>query len=158
MGRPLKLRFILKNLNCLQVAKGTSYQSILIPGHFCLEIWETITFFKKVTKGREGKKQTKKNLAVVFPLSIIPLYLKINNHLHHCTAFVTGGTQLCFSFYWKAVMALSSANILYLKEFDSKLIHPKSDPNSFSVDWDVFFNCDNFFLLLASKPEEKKVF
>lgn len=101
----------------------------------------------------EGEK--KKNWQQFSLLSIILLYLKINNHLHHCTAFVTGGTQLCFSFYWIAVMALFSANILYLKEFDFKLIHPKSDPKSFSVDWDVFFDCDNFFLLLASKPEKK---
>lgn len=53
-------------------------------------------------------------------------------------------------------MALSSANVLYLKEFDSKLIHPKSDPKSFTVDWDVFFSCENFVLLLASKPEKKR--
>lgn len=69
---------------------------------------------------------------------------------------MTGGTQLCFSFYWKAVMTLSSANILYLKLFDSKLIHLKSDPKSFSVDWDTFFNGDNFFFLLAGIRTGKK--
>lgn len=80
---------------------------------------------------QEGSKaggETAEILAAVFPLFILPPYLKINNHLDYCTAFVTGGTQLCFSFHWKAVMALSYANILYLKLFDSKLIHLKYDP------------------------------
>lgn len=51
-------------------------------------------------------------------------------------------------------MTLSSANTLYLKLFDSELIHLKSDPKSFSVDWDIFFNGDDFFFLLASEPEK----
>lgn len=68
---------------------------------------------------------------------------------------MTGGTQLCFSFHWKAVTALSFANILCLKLFDSKLIHLKCGPKRFSADWDVFFDCEIIsFFLLASELEK----